>query len=213
MVLIHQARLFRESHKMAKEQGTPSYARQHKKGLTLAQQSAIDLLAAGKTDTEVAGLLSVSRPTVSKWRLYDPHFQAALHSRRAAIWGAAGDRLRSLVPKALDVLADILDVSKDESTRSKVAFQILHLSQLSPAAAQIGSTDADQIVAARVQAKAKAKAADRERYMTEADRYLAEILPPSKEQDDADAAAARADVWAEIEERLNGDEDEGQSPH
>src|SRR5262249_40639442 len=91
---------------------TPSYARLHKHGLTLPQQSAIDLLAAGKTDSEVAELLQLSRPTVSKWRLYDPHFQAALHRRRAEIWGAAGDRLRSLVPKALDSLAGILEGSK-----------------------------------------------------------------------------------------------------
>jgi hypothetical protein len=31
--------------------GTPVYARQHKGGLTLPQQSAIDLLASGKNDT------------------------------------------------------------------------------------------------------------------------------------------------------------------
>jgi hypothetical protein len=194
---------------MTKEHGTANYARLHKGGLTLAQQNAVDLLAAGKSDSEAAATLGLSRPTVSKWRLYCPTFQAALHARRAEIWGAAGDRLRSLVPKALDVLADILGASKDESTRSRVALQILHLSQLSPAAAQIGSTDAEQIVAARVKAKVKAKTADRERYMTEADRYLAEILPPSKERDDAETATARAEVLAEIEERLNGDDDEG----
>ena len=72
-----------------KSNGTQSYARLHRRGLTLAQQSAVDLLASGKTDTEAAGLLKLARPTVTKWRLYDPLFQAALNERRAEIWGPA----------------------------------------------------------------------------------------------------------------------------
>ena len=63
--------------------GTPVYARQHKHGPTLAQLNAIDLLASGKTDTEAAELLHLSRTAITKWRLYDPVFQAALNQRRA----------------------------------------------------------------------------------------------------------------------------------
>jgi hypothetical protein len=91
-----------------KANGTPVYARQHSRTPTLPQLNAIDLLAAGKTDTETAAALELHGTTVTKWRLYDPVFQAALNRRRAEIWGAAADRLRSLVPKALDVLAAAL---------------------------------------------------------------------------------------------------------
>jgi hypothetical protein len=83
--------------------GTPVYARQHSRTPTLPQLNAIDLLAAGKTDSEAAELLNLSRTTVTKWRLYDPVFQAALNRRRAEVWGAAADRLRSLIPTALNV--------------------------------------------------------------------------------------------------------------
>ena len=89
--------------------GTPVYARQHSRTPTLPQLSAIDLLAAGKTDQEVADLLKLHRTTVTKWRLYDPVFQAALNRRRAEVWGAAADRLRSLIPRALDALAAVLE--------------------------------------------------------------------------------------------------------
>src|SRR5262245_53775123 len=57
-----------------KATATAVYQRQHKRGLTLPQQSAIDLLASGKTDRETAELLHLSRTTVTKWRLYDPCF-------------------------------------------------------------------------------------------------------------------------------------------
>jgi hypothetical protein len=68
-----------------KKNGTPIYARQHKRGLTLPQLTAVDLLASGKTDTETAELLSLSRTCVSKWRLYDPIFQAGGWPKKATI--------------------------------------------------------------------------------------------------------------------------------
>jgi hypothetical protein len=40
--------------------GTPVYARQHSRTPTLPQLNAIDLLAAGSTDSEAAGLLTVT---------------------------------------------------------------------------------------------------------------------------------------------------------
>src|SRR5262245_30154666 len=87
-----------------KAKGTAVYQRQHKRGLTLPQLNALDLLAGGKTDKETAELLKLSRTCVTKWRLYDPLFQAALNRLRAAL-----DRLRALIPRALDALAQALE--------------------------------------------------------------------------------------------------------
>jgi hypothetical protein len=128
-----------------KANGTPVYARQHKRGLTLPQQSAIDLLAGGKTDTETAELLNLSRTCVTKWRLYDPVFQAALNVRRAEVWGAGVDRLRSLIPKALDALAAVLD-NPQSPNRTKAAVEVLRLAQLPSGGLGIGPTDAEEIV-------------------------------------------------------------------
>jgi hypothetical protein len=132
--------------------GTPVYARQHKRGPTLAQLSAIDLLAAGKTDKETAELLGLSRTCITKWRLYDPAFQAALNRRRAEVWGVGIDRLRSLIPKALDALADELD-RPDSPHRLKAAAEVLRLAQPPADALQTGLTDPEVIVRNIVEAR------------------------------------------------------------
>jgi hypothetical protein len=93
-------------------------------GLTLTQRNAVDLLAAGKNDTQTAESLGIHRVTVTRWRLYSPGFRAALAVQRAAIWGAAADRLRAMLPKALDALADALD--RDEG-KVDVALAVLKL--------------------------------------------------------------------------------------
>ena len=124
---------------------TPVYARQHTRGPTLPQLNAVDLLAAGKTDTETAALLSLDRTTVTKWRLYDPVFQAALNRRRAEVWSCGVDRLRSLIPKALDALADTLE-DRDHPHRVKAAAELLRLVPLADGARAIGPTDAESVV-------------------------------------------------------------------
>lgn len=101
-------------------------ARSNAHGLTLAQQSAVDLLAAGKNDTETADALKLNRVTVTRWRLYSPEFRGALADQRAAIWGASADRLRALLPKALDTLADVLEQA-DAADRVTVALAVLKL--------------------------------------------------------------------------------------
>jgi hypothetical protein len=68
-----------------KTNGTPVYARQHKRALTQSQLGAIDLLVTGKTDAETADQLKLSRTRITKWRLYDPVFQAALNERRTHV--------------------------------------------------------------------------------------------------------------------------------
>ena len=105
-------------------------ARAHAAGLTLTQQSAVDLLVVGKNDPETAELLGVNRVTVTRWRLYDVQFRAALARRRAEVWGAAGDRLRALLPRALDALAEALG---DENHRVPVALALLKLAGPLPA--------------------------------------------------------------------------------
>ena len=87
--------------------------------------------------------MGVNRVTVTRWRLYSPHFQAALNERRQAIWAASLDRLRALVPLALDAVADEL-ANADSPNRLKAAFGLLKLVPLGVVAS--GPTDPDEIV-------------------------------------------------------------------
>jgi Homeodomain-like domain len=72
--------------------------------LTAQQELAVDLLATGKTITEAADSLGVTRQTVSEWRNQNPRFEAALNERRNELWLGMSDRLRALLPKALGIL-------------------------------------------------------------------------------------------------------------
>ena len=64
----------------------------------------VDLLASGKSITDIATAIDVTRQTVSAWLHHHAGFQAALNSRRQELWAGMTDRLRGLLPKALDVL-------------------------------------------------------------------------------------------------------------
>src|SRR5215813_13837224 len=108
--------------------------------LNVEQLNAIDLLVMGKTDQEVAEQIGKTRQTVCNWRLYHPVFQAELNRRRAAIWGAAADRLRGLLPKALDVITQELDGEQ----RLKVALALVKL--VSVTVDKIGAQEAEEIV-------------------------------------------------------------------
>jgi hypothetical protein len=112
---------------------------------TATQLDAIDLLAAGKSDKEAAEALNLPPTRVTRWRRYDPVFQAALNARRADVWAAGIDRLRALVPEALDALAEELHKGEGPA-KVKAAVAILRLAQLPGGGQGLGPTDADEIV-------------------------------------------------------------------
>lgn len=110
-------------------------------GLTIEQLNAIDMLITGQSDQAVADAVGVSRPTVTSWRLYDPYFQAELNRRRKEVWGAATDRLRSLLPKAFDTLEKAIDEGS-----YRAALELIRLAGLDGVAGQIGSDNVKEIV-------------------------------------------------------------------
>jgi hypothetical protein len=124
---------------------TQCYAKLQSAGLTVAQENAVDALAAGKKDTEVAALVGVNRVTVTRWRLYNPHFIAALNERRQAIWAGSLDRLRSLIPMALDAVADTL-TNASHPDRLQAALGVLKLVPMSAMPDLAAPTEADQLV-------------------------------------------------------------------
>jgi hypothetical protein len=77
--------------------------------LTPQQETAVDLLASGKTVTDTAQAIAVTRQTVSEWLNHHPGFQAALNRRRQELWVGMTDTLRGLLPKALEVLKSELE--------------------------------------------------------------------------------------------------------
>src|SRR5919202_1157081 len=72
------------------------------------QLAAIDTLTAGATDREAAEHSGAHRVTVTNWRNHNPVFRAALNARRAELWSTSLDRLRSMLPKALERIEEEL---------------------------------------------------------------------------------------------------------
>jgi hypothetical protein len=163
-------------------QATNGYKRQH--GLTVKQENAIDLLVTGKTDGQVAEAVGLHRVTVTKWRLYDPWFQAELNRRRLDLWGVAAERLRALLPKALDVIERELDGPLPYA----VALNVLKLTGLDKAGPPTGTTDPERdIIRPRVEARLNEKQAG---------------MHPELRARRQERAAVEAEILAEIEKQL-----------
>jgi hypothetical protein len=125
---------------------TNSYKREQ--GLTIEQLNAIDLLITGKTDQEVADEVRVNRVTVTKWRNYDIYFQAELNKRRKGIWSASLDKMRALVPKAMERLEKEID----NENGWKIALEVIKIAGIENRHINgIGHDDADKILSEEAQ--------------------------------------------------------------
>ena len=58
---------------------------QNYEGLTPKQRQAIELIAAGKTDTQVGAVVGVGRDTVNRWRHHHRVFRKALETHKALL--------------------------------------------------------------------------------------------------------------------------------
>jgi hypothetical protein len=115
--------------------------------LTPQQAAAADLLAFGATVTDAAETVKVSRQTVSEWLHHNPAFQAALNARRQELWTGHAERLRSLVPKAMDALEVAVS---DEQQGVAAAVHILKAAGLYGLPAPGGSIHVDEIKSAEL---------------------------------------------------------------
>jgi hypothetical protein len=92
--------------------------------LTPAQEVAIALVLAGKTDGEVAKAAGVTRQTVWEWRCRHPAFIAEVNRQRKEVWEVATERLRGLLGRAVEVLAEGLE-GQDTRLRLAAAVHVL----------------------------------------------------------------------------------------
>jgi hypothetical protein len=184
---------------------TNGYKRLH--GLTEEQKSALDLVLLGKTDGEVAGTVGVHRTTVAKWKLFDPWFRTELNRRRLAIWAGSADRLRGLLPKALDVLdREMNDPGKAAVTAALGVVKLAGLAGVPGRELAGAPTDAEAVIAEKVKARVAEKKAEREKYEGATAAVARMMNGSSKEEDEADRREAREEVLAEIERKLNDGE-------
>lgn len=129
---------------------TKGYKREQ--GLSIEQLNAIDLLVMGKTDQEVADVICVNRVTITKWRNYDIYFRAELNKRRKEIWGTAIDKIRALLPRAIERLEKELDCENGW----KVSMEILKLVGIEGSQFKtFGHLEADKILSEEAENRVK----------------------------------------------------------
>ena len=120
--------------------------------LTTAQQRALDLLATGATVKEAAEGAGVSRQTCSAWLNHNPWFQAELAQRREDLWSGAKDRLRSMLPVALDAVERKLKSEAEDSY--KAGLSLLKLIGMGDThLGNTGPTNPESIIDAKVRAR------------------------------------------------------------
>jgi hypothetical protein len=108
--------------------------------LNAKQLRAVDLLAAGASDRETAEEVGCDPSTVWRWRTRDASFRAALNARRSEIWRASVDRVRCLLPRALDVIERALDDDDRQAALSLLklgGIASVNLGQVGPLDAQV----------------------------------------------------------------------------
>ena len=121
------------------------------KALTPAQENAIELFLVGKGDTEVARILGIARETAWSWRREHPIFMAALQRRRAEVWGTAGERLRSLMAKAIDNIAGLVEGGDYEASIELLKITGLYRGVVNG----IGEQDPEKILKSQAEAQVR----------------------------------------------------------
>lgn len=96
-----------------KNEGTECVKRLHiqernEHGLTQHQQQAAELLALGKSKTEVAAAIGVSRQQLHRWDK-NVYFRSAVSMTHAELWKENKERLRGLAGKAVAVIENEID--------------------------------------------------------------------------------------------------------
>jgi hypothetical protein len=101
-----------------KAQATKADKSRRWRPLSQAQENAIECLLAGKTDTETAAdpRVNVARQTVWEWRVNDVLFRAELQQRRATLWSASAERLRGLLGKAINNIANAIEAGDEAAS-------------------------------------------------------------------------------------------------
>jgi hypothetical protein len=84
--------------------------------LTIEPQNKVDCLILGKRDQDTADAVGVTLRTVTGWRNHHPYFIAELNRCRRALWEGAHRRLRALAGRAIDNLAQAVEVGDMKAT-------------------------------------------------------------------------------------------------
>lgn len=131
--------------------GEPKKSEEDEVKFSQAQLTALPLLAAGSKKQDAAAAAGVCPQTISAW-LQEPHFSAALRTKREQLSRLADERLKEATDRAVATVIELME-SSSEATRLKAAIYVLDRAVLlaagdSVSAASVDGTDTRDVLAA-----------------------------------------------------------------
>ena len=94
------------------------------------QINACRLLATGKSITDTAKELNISRMTISRWLKSDNDFAAYLNTLKTEQLEAARTQIQHIASLAVETLANVMTKSKNDTARIAAAKEVLSMSGL-----------------------------------------------------------------------------------
>ena len=90
------------------------------------QELAVEFIANGMTDVDVAKKVGVSRQTINEWKNHDPEFKIDLEIRRRVIINRLRDKMNELVMTSMGIIQKNLE-NKNPKVQLNVALQIMKM--------------------------------------------------------------------------------------
>jgi hypothetical protein len=135
-------------------------------------------------DGEVAERLGVARSTVWRWRTADPGFVAELNRRREELWRGSCDRLRAMLPDALDVLEEAVAAGDRQAALALVKLARLGEVDLG----RVGPTDVAQAQSDQLPDQPRKRTVERLAELFEIARESGLVSPPGDARESDDVA-------------------------
>ncbi len=124
-----------------------------------SQLTVLEALLAGRTITDAAAIVGVSRTTVHRWLKDDYLFRAEVNAARHALRQTALARLDALCERSIEVLQGALDQAND----TRVALEVLKGCGVLGGDRAIGTSDAELLESEEQSDTKERKARVRER--------------------------------------------------
>jgi len=167
--------------------------------LTQKHRAALDMLAAGKSDSEVCYALKIDASTLYRWKHNNPIFVAELNRRHQELWNDLAADLRLTVGKAIRTIDLQLRCANDLARlrAARTLIQLIKADRLSPENAPTHIDDILDMLLRRQQPKAAPKSGQDTPTFTPAqrqalfDQLMAQDAQAEAEEQAATAAADR----------------------